>query len=107
MKRNCEPLEKSFRMKTKKSPMGETPSLSAIRIFRNGPYMGAVLGLNLQEGESEFARILPPFGPTEESAAGERAAQLLENRLNLGHLNLQRVYSEDEVPRVVRWTGEF
>ena len=53
--------------------------------------MCALLGLNLEDGESEFVAILPPFEVDQENAAGQVAADILEARLGIRHLHLPRV----------------
>jgi len=83
--------------------MNNFPAASAVRLFRNGRYAGALLGLTLQDGESEFVAVEGPFGESEAKEAARKAADKLEKRLNISHLNLPRVFEGEEGERADWW----
>ena len=83
--------------------MSNLPPLTAIRLFRDGRMSGALLGLNLQEGECEFVAVNSPFGEAEAKQAAEQAAKKLERRLKIEHLHLPRVLEGGELDNADWW----
>lgn len=83
--------------------MKEFPPLSAIRLFRDGRFAGALFGLNLQNGESEFVAIHSPFGEEQAKAAAEQAAQKLERRLKVQPLSFPRILEGGEGDEASWW----
>ena len=71
--------------------MPDRTPYSAIRIFRDGSCIGALLGRDLLEGEVEYVSIKKPGGPDEVRVAAAEAAILLEDRLDIAHLGLPRI----------------
>lgn len=81
----------------------QIPPSAAIKLFRDGRTSGALLGLNLQDGEIEYVAIAPPFGEEQAKEAAERAAQQLERRLKIEHLKLPRVLEGGGVDKADWW----